>query len=119
MDQNFQSASKPFLFWVAIAVIALIIIGGFFWWFRGKKEELPPAAQKEKPCIISGCNNEVCGEESVSTACVFKPEFECYQKFGVCARQADTLCGWTMNEELKKCLEEKTKPGEEEIFDKG
>ena len=60
-------------------------------------------AAPKNDCIISGCSSEICGEESLVSACEEKPEYACY-KNAVCERQTDGKCGWTKTEELKECL---------------
>ncbi|MEK7147696.1 MAG: Gmad2 immunoglobulin-like domain-containing protein, partial [Patescibacteria group bacterium] len=65
--------------------------------------------QQPKPkdgCLITGCSGQVCLDEQVITTCEYLPEYDCYRK-AFCERQSSGECGWTMTEELKKCLEEK------------
>lgn len=57
-------------------------------------------------CIISGCNNEICGKEEFISICVYFPEFACY-KDAVCEVQENGKCGWTETKELLNCLEDK------------
>ena len=62
----------------------------------------------EKGCVIGGCNKEVCQNENaepIITACVYRPEFDCY-KNAKCEIQNDGDCGWTKDDELTSCLEE-------------
>jgi hypothetical protein len=60
----------------------------------------PPGARR---CFKTGCSSEVCADRDVVTACIFRPEFACYQK-AVCARQANGECGFTQTSELTSCL---------------
>ena len=59
----------------------------------------------EKPCIPTGCSNQICTDEEVDTTCEYYKEFACY-KDAVCERQKTGQCGWTMSETLKTCLRE-------------
>lgn len=54
-------------------------------------------------CIVSGCSNELCGEEELYSTCEYKNEYACYQS-AQCERQDDGDCGWTESEELIQCL---------------
>ncbi|MDX1920381.1 MAG: hypothetical protein SFU25_06560 [Candidatus Caenarcaniphilales bacterium] len=63
---------------------------------------------KEKPsgsCKRGGCSGHLCieaGNEGIST-CEWREEYACYRN-ATCDRQANGLCGWTMDEDLKGCL---------------
>jgi hypothetical protein len=59
-----------------------------------------------KPCIKTGCSNEICAEESMMSTCDYKPEYECYKK-AKCERQPDGNCGFTKSLEVKSCLAQK------------
>jgi hypothetical protein len=68
----------------------------------------PTSVNKEKPkqCFIGGCSGEICSDRpGVITTCEMRPEYACYKKYGKCELQSNNQCGWTMTEELKKCLE--------------
>lgn len=67
-------------------------------WLRATDEA--PAA---KTCFASGCSSEVCSDQQVFTACVFRPEYECYRAAS-CEQQADGNCGWSQTPELNACL---------------
>jgi hypothetical protein len=60
----------------------------------------PPAARR---CFKTGCSSEVCADRNVVTACIFRPEFACYQK-AMCERQRNGECGFTQTAELTACL---------------
>ncbi|MBU1090020.1 hypothetical protein KKF38_04505 [Patescibacteria group bacterium] len=60
---------------------------------------------EEKICVVSGCNGEVCAEESFDSACVAKKEYQCYNS-AICEVQEDGECGWTQSLELVNCLAE-------------
>jgi uncharacterized protein DUF6748 len=62
-----------------------------------------PDTGSMKPCIKTGCSNQVCSDEPVATTCEFRPEYACYQK-AACERQADGNCGFTKTAELTECL---------------
>lgn len=56
-----------------------------------------------KRCFKTGCSSEVCADRDVVTACIFRPEFACYQK-AMCERQRNGECGFTQTAELTACL---------------
>jgi len=58
-----------------------------------------------KQCFVGGCSGQICSDKpDVVTTCEWKPEYACYKKFGKCEIQINNQCGWTMTEELRKCL---------------
>lgn len=65
-----------------------------------------PNKSPMKPCIKTGCSNQVCSDHTVVTTCEYRPEYECYQK-ATCARQSDGNCGFTATPELTACLSKK------------
>jgi hypothetical protein len=67
-------------------------------WLRATDEPAPA-----KQCFATGCSGEVCSDEQVFSACVFRPEYACYQQ-ATCEQQADGECGWTQTPELAACL---------------
>lgn len=67
------------------------------WWLRATDEVVA------KTCTPSGCSGEVCSDQPVFTACVFRPEYACYQA-ATCEVQTDGECGWTQTNELAACL---------------
>lgn len=62
-------------------------------------------------CKIGGCSGELCGEasfvENVATICLYKPEYECYKKYGRCEVQSNGKCGWAETKDFLACIEEK------------
>jgi hypothetical protein len=71
-----------------------------------KTEKCPVSIEKPKQCFVGGCSGQICSDKpDVITTCEWKPEYACYKKFGKCEIQINNQCGWTMTEELKKCLE--------------
>lgn len=57
-------------------------------------------------CIISGCNNEICGRagESYFSTCMWKAEYACYNKFGICEADKSGECGWRQTSKLVECV---------------
>lgn len=37
-----------------------------------------PTPTKVKPCVRTGCNNELCAKEASTSICTYKPEYKCY-----------------------------------------
>lgn len=57
-------------------------------------------------CVVSGCSGQICAAESMASTCEWRDWYACY-KLAKCEEQADTgSCGWTPNDEFRKCLEE-------------
>jgi hypothetical protein len=56
-----------------------------------------------KPCIKTGCSDQVCAAEPMMTTCEWRAEYACYQK-ARCERQSDGTCGFTRTAELTSCL---------------
>lgn len=56
-----------------------------------------------KPCMKTGCSNQICSDKEVITTCEYRTEYECYKK-AACERQASGDCGWTQTPELAACL---------------
>ncbi|OHA80319.1 MAG: hypothetical protein A2675_00695 [Candidatus Yonathbacteria bacterium RIFCSPHIGHO2_01_FULL_51_10] len=61
----------------------------------------PPVAN---PCVVGGCSNEICSDESVIGICIYREEFACYRT-AKCERQENGSCGWTETLELRMCLD--------------
>jgi hypothetical protein len=59
--------------------------------------------QASKPCLKTGCGNQLCADHDVISTCEWRPEYACYQK-AACERQADGNCGFTKTTELVECL---------------
>lgn len=59
-----------------------------------------------KPCIKTGCSNQICSDQTVISTCEYRPEYACYQK-ATCERQSDGNCGFTKTPELAACLSRK------------
>ena len=67
-----------------------------------------PTSSTVKKCVIGGCSGELCTDASagdVQSICIYKDEFACYKEsFAKCEVQKSGECGWTENDEMKKCL---------------
>ncbi len=68
-------------------------------------ERFEPVPAPSDGCRVTGCSGEVCSDEEITTACLFQPEYVCYQTT-VCERQANGECGWTETGELSSCLKD-------------
>lgn len=71
--------------------------------------ELPgiqmPQEVTQKECVVTGCNNELCGDELITTSCEWKESYECYaQDYAICERRSDGLCDWREGVELNECI---------------
>lgn len=57
-------------------------------------------------CVITGCNGEICADSAIPKAglCIWKPEYHCYQEFGICEADADGNCAWKETTELQECF---------------
>lgn len=62
-------------------------------------------------CTITGCSGELCMEETANnfSICLWKAEYECYQKYGICEANINGKCGWRQTEELQNCIKEAQK----------
>ncbi len=66
-----------------------------------------PEARTGAGCLISGCGDELCGEQSAGpqvSICMVKPQDACYAT-ARCERQSNGACGWTETAALLTCLE--------------
>lgn len=56
-------------------------------------------------CKIGGCSSELCVgiDDSVVSPCVYKPEYECYNKYGTC-HYHNGCCDWIASTSLFKCI---------------
>lgn len=57
-------------------------------------------------CVVTGCNNEICGNagESYFSTFLWKAEYACYAKFGICEKDKSGVCGWRQTNELVECV---------------
>lgn len=65
---------------------------------------LPTNNKKSGECKITGCSGQICTEEEVVTTCEYKEIYSCY-KTATCEVQDNGECGWTMNDQLSRCLQ--------------
>ncbi len=70
--------------------------------FETKKADVPVVSGG---CVVSGCSSQVCGEEIVTTDCMYREEYACYQK-AKCERGQNGQCGWTLTPDINACLEQ-------------
>lgn len=56
-------------------------------------------------CKETGCSLQLCSHKDIVTTCEYLPEYACYRS-ARCERQANGSCGWTMSDELDRCLVE-------------
>jgi len=72
-------------------------------------EETRLEAPAPARCVVAGCSNQLCIEESEARAgggvstCEYRAEYACYAE-ATCARQASGQCGWTQTSALQQCL---------------
>lgn len=60
-------------------------------------------------CIVAGCNNELCVADTDNTlfsTCLWKAEYNCYRKVGICEADAQGKCGWRQTDELVACVKQ-------------
>ncbi len=62
-----------------------------------------PVPRPQATCKTTGCSSQICSDEDVTTDCMYREEYICYQK-AKCERQQNGKCGWTETELLKECL---------------
>jgi hypothetical protein len=86
-------------------------------------DEAQLVARSETPrCVVAGCSNHLCIEESESEAgggvstCEYRAEYACYQN-ATCARKPNGHCGWTQTEELQQCLGNPPQESESALID--
>lgn len=68
---------------------------------------LPPCKPAANaPCYVVGGNSEICASEPANRLAVdeWRPEYECYSKYGSCERDDNGQCGWIINDELSQCI---------------
>ena len=57
-----------------------------------------------KPCVISGCSRQLCGEEEMMTTCEFREVYQCYAQ-ARCERNSLGTCGWVVDSALRSCID--------------
>ncbi len=58
-----------------------------------------------EPCVIGGCNAELCASEPLFSPCIALPEFACYADAACGHFGPGGSCAWDPTEELTSCLE--------------
>lgn len=56
-------------------------------------------------CVVTGCSGQICADQPTASTCEYRDWYQCY-KLAKCEDQADGRCGFTPNDEFKKCLEQ-------------
>ncbi|HDQ16838.1 MAG TPA: hypothetical protein ENN31_01810 [Candidatus Vogelbacteria bacterium] len=59
--------------------------------------------EKKNRCLITGCSGEICADEEMMSACLWKSEYICYRD-AICARNQEGVCAWQETPELLSCL---------------
>lgn len=72
-------------------------------WQRSSLESPQPAKSECRP---TGCSGQICADQDIISTCGFRPEYACY-KTARCERQPSGGCGWTLTQELQRCVEKK------------
>jgi hypothetical protein len=81
------------LFGLSMAVMACMSGG----------ESRPREDRQSGSCLISGCSDELCGDQLLFSSCIWHDEYACFHD-ATCDRQRDGTCGWTATRELTSCL---------------
>lgn len=101
---------KKWADWIPVVLGALVIGGVIFsFWYQAqlKLTETPVSEVKViKKCVVGGCSEQLCVSDSVkaTSTCEWLESYACY-KDATCELQKDGKCGWTMDDELKECLD--------------
>jgi len=72
---------------------------------------VPPTINAQTTtCVTAGCSGQLCisaeqAQNGLSTTCVFKEEYACYQQAN-CVLLSSGTCGWQPTQELTQCLAE-------------
>ncbi len=64
-------------------------------------------SNRNKACVVTGCSSQICADQQLMSTCEYREVYACYQG-KTCARQSNGDCGWTMTDELRRCIEEKS-----------
>lgn len=89
-------------------VLVLVIAGcfGVYYFFGGIPRtplRIEPPKVQISACVVTGCSNQICAEEPMTTTCEYKEAYVCYQK-AKCEKQQNGKCGWTKTPEIEACL---------------
>lgn len=67
-----------------------------------------PGLEVHGECVVGGCSGQLCIDAQIArdmvTTCEYREAYACYGD-AHCERQADGVCGWTMTEALRACLQ--------------
>jgi hypothetical protein len=67
-----------------------------------KPQEL--VSSVSKACYVGGCSGQICSDrQDVISTCEWRESYACYAD-AVCERQASGGCGWTMDADLRSCI---------------
>ncbi len=60
-------------------------------------------------CVVNGFFDELCTTSEQADPCgfstlIWKSEFHCYRKFGICETK-EGICGWQQTPELMACIQ--------------
>lgn len=73
--------------------------------YSSRSSSVPGGNAGVGACRRTGCNNEICADRDVVTACVWNNEYACYNQGGaICERGANGQCGWRDTAQLRMCL---------------
>ena len=77
----------------------------------GETADLAACLDRTEPseptaCVVTGCSSELCASGPMDSACVYRPENECYARLGACGALPSGECGWEPTAELEACLAE-------------
>jgi len=64
----------------------------------------PIFAQTPAPCRRTGCSGELCSNQNVISACLWRAEYACFSE-ATCERQANGSCGWTQTPGYLQCIQ--------------
>ena len=63
------------------------------------------AEPEPEPCVVSGCNAEICAAEPMFSPCVALPQFACFDTAECGHFGPEGQCGWKQTDELTSCLD--------------
>ena len=58
-----------------------------------------------EPCVIGGCNGEICADQPMFSPCIALPQFACYDDAECGHFGPGGECGWKPTDALTSCLE--------------
>lgn len=63
-----------------------------------------PVSSVSKACYVGGCSGQICSDrQDVISTCEWRESYACYAD-AECERQTNGRCGWTMDTELRSCI---------------